>query len=113
MKTIIAALSLIVASPVIADVYRCGNTYQSAPCEEASSPINIDTRDTGNGGMRDSERDAINAIHAADVAGAKAKLEAAQRRAEEIDKDGNRKWDRYLESARDRRHNELLDAIRQ
>lgn len=49
--------------------------------------------------MRDSERDAINAIHAADVAGAKAKLEAAQRRVEEIDKDGNRKWDRYLESA--------------
>lgn len=109
-KLIVSAVLLSLALPVHAGVYKCnvnGQTvYQQGPCAgqvDTAQPMSVDTRDTGNGGMRESEYRALANIYALEAA-------KAEGRAKALEKENERLEARRKELIEEKHHQEMVRA---
>lgn len=92
-------------STVFAGAYKCqvdGKTvYQQLPC--AGQELVLNTKDTGNGGLRDSEYKALIDIHKREVAAADARLDAIKQEQKILN-------EQRKELIEERRHKEMVRA---
>lgn len=62
LKTAIFIVAMVWSLTAGAEAYKCalpdGRTvYQQAPCDDATKPLDLNTQDTGTGGLRPSEQE--------------------------------------------------------
>lgn len=101
MKTKLIAVAILTAlsTQVHAEVYKCGNTYQQSPCAgqvDTAQPMKVVTKDTGNGGIRESEQSMIDDIRNREIAAAEARKKALEEEQKKLEEE--------------RRHKEMVDA---
>ena len=109
-KLIITSLLTVLSFPVHAEVYKCqvnGKVvYQQSPCPgqvDTAQPMKVDTHDTGNGGIRESEHAAVAKIYAREVA-------EAQARAKALEQETKRLAEQRKELIEEKRHREMVRA---
>ena len=109
-KLIITSLLTALSLPVHAEVYKCQINgkivYQQSPCPgqvDTAQPMKVNIRDTGNGGIRESEYTAVANIYAKEASEAQARVKALEQKAKRL-------AEQRKELIEEKRHQEMVRA---